>query len=49
MHRRGESWYESDPWTITIVHTNGTIWVQRRTKSERLHIQRVTPIFNNQS
>ena len=26
--------YECDPWTITSVHTNGTIRVQRRTKSE---------------
>ena len=40
-----ESWYESDPWTITSVHTNGTIWVQCRTKSERLNIRRVTPYF----
>jgi hypothetical protein len=22
---KSESWYESDPWTITSVHTNGTI------------------------
>ena len=32
--RKSESWYESDPWTITSVHTNGTIRVQRGTKSE---------------
>eukprot|EP00804_Cyclotella_cryptica_P013671 CCRYP_018768-RA/>CCRYP_018768-RA protein AED:0.48 eAED:0.66 QI:0/0/0/1/0/0/2/0/61 len=38
--------YESDPWTITSVHTNGTIRVQRRTKSERLNIRRVTPYFD---
>jgi hypothetical protein len=25
--RKGESWYESDPWTITSVHTNWTIRV----------------------
>ena len=25
-----ESWYDSDPWTITSVHTNGTIRVQCR-------------------
>ena len=31
--RKGESQYESDPWTITSVHTNGTIRVQRGTKS----------------
>jgi len=33
--RKGESRYESDPWTITSVHTNGTIRVQRGTKSEQ--------------
>eukprot|EP00804_Cyclotella_cryptica_P006200 CCRYP_015284-RA/>CCRYP_015284-RA protein AED:0.45 eAED:0.44 QI:0/-1/0/1/-1/0/1/0/94 len=41
--RKTESRYESDPWTITSVHTNGTIRVQRETKSERLNIRRVTP------
>eukprot|EP00804_Cyclotella_cryptica_P030107 CCRYP_009522-RA/>CCRYP_009522-RA protein AED:0.41 eAED:0.41 QI:0/-1/0/1/-1/0/1/0/96 len=40
-----ESQYESDPWTITSVHTNGTIRVQRGTKSKRLNIRRVTPYF----
>eukprot|EP00804_Cyclotella_cryptica_P013207 CCRYP_006989-RA/>CCRYP_006989-RA protein AED:0.46 eAED:0.46 QI:0/-1/0/1/-1/0/1/0/81 len=29
--RKTESRYESDPWTITSVHTNGTIRVQRGT------------------
>eukprot|EP00804_Cyclotella_cryptica_P029494 CCRYP_011294-RA/>CCRYP_011294-RA protein AED:0.47 eAED:0.47 QI:0/-1/0/1/-1/0/1/0/96 len=43
--RKTESQYESDPWTITSVHMNGTIRVQRRTKSERLNIWRVTPYF----
>eukprot|EP00804_Cyclotella_cryptica_P017384 CCRYP_020239-RA/>CCRYP_020239-RA protein AED:0.58 eAED:0.68 QI:0/-1/0/1/-1/0/1/0/488 len=43
--RKSESRYESDPWTITTIHTNGTIRVQRRTKSERLNIRRVTPFF----
>ena len=33
--RKRESWYDSDPWTITSVHTNGKIRVQHRTKSER--------------
>ncbi len=46
---KGVSRYESDTWTITSVHTNGTIRVQRRTKSERLNIRRVTPFFNNQT
>jgi hypothetical protein len=45
--RKGESKYESDPWTITKVHTNGTIRIQCGTKSERLNIRRVTPFFNN--
>ena len=40
-----ESCYESDPWTITSVHTNGTIRVQCGTKSERLNIRRVIPYF----
>ena len=31
---KSESRYESDPWTITSVHTNGTIRVQHGTKSE---------------
>jgi len=47
--RKGESRYESDPWTITSVHMNGTIRVQRGTKSEQLNIRRVTPFFNNQT
>jgi hypothetical protein len=31
---KSESRYERDPWTITSVHTNGTIRVQCGTKSE---------------
>ncbi len=45
---KSESWYECDPWTITSVHTIGTIRVQCGTKSEQLHIRRVTPFFINQ-
>ena len=45
--RKSESWYESDPGTITSVHTNGTIRVQCGTNSEWLNIRRVTPFFNN--
>ena len=45
--RKSESHHERDPWTITSVHTNGTIWVQHGTKSERLNIRRVTPSFEN--
>ena len=44
--RKGESKYGSDPWTITSVHTNGTIRIQRGTKSERLNIRRVTPFLS---
>ena len=47
--RKSESWYECDPWTITSVHTNGTIRIQCGTKSERLNIRRVTPFFDNQT
>ena len=45
--RKTESRYDSEPWTITSVHTNGTIRVERRTKSERINIRRVTPYFEN--
>ena len=45
--RKSESRYDHDPWTITSVHTNGTIMVQRGSKSERLNIRRVTPYFEN--
>jgi hypothetical protein len=43
--RKAESRYDSDPWTITSVHTNGTIRVQRGSKSERMNIRRVTPFY----
>jgi hypothetical protein len=43
--RKSESQYESEPWTITSVHTNGTIRIKSGTKSERLNISRVTPYF----
>ncbi len=41
--RKAESRYGKDPWTITTVHTNGTIRVQCGSKSERINIRRVTP------
>ena len=41
-----ESQYESDPWTMMSVHTNGTIRVQHGIKSVRLNIRRVTPYFD---
>jgi hypothetical protein len=44
--RKGESKYLKDPWTITQVHTNGTIRIQCGPNSERLNIRRVTPFFD---
>jgi hypothetical protein len=41
--RKAESRYQREPWTITSVHTNGTIRVQYGHKSERMNIQRVKP------
>ena len=43
--RKSGSRYDSEPWTITSVHTNGTIKIQSRTKSEILNIRRVTSYF----
>ena len=40
--RKSESRYNG-PWTITQIHTNGTIRVQHGTRSEQLNIRRVTP------
>jgi hypothetical protein len=40
---KAESPYSKKPWTITIIHTNGTIRIQYGTKLERLNIRRVTP------
>jgi hypothetical protein len=40
---KAESKYGREPWTITTVHTNGTIRIQCGTKSERLNIWRVIP------
>ncbi len=31
---KAESTYGKEPWTITTVHTNGTIRIQRGTKTE---------------
>jgi len=41
--RKAESIWRKEPWTITTVHTNGTIRNQCGTKSERINIRRVTP------
>ena len=45
---KSESRYDSDPWTITTVHMNGTIRVQRGSKSERINNRRVTPFFEEE-
>jgi hypothetical protein len=42
--RKAESAYGKEPWTITTVHTNGTIRIQHGTKTERLSIQKNTTI-----
>jgi hypothetical protein len=39
--RKAESAYGKEPWTITTVHTNGTIRIQCGTKTEQLSIRRV--------
>ncbi len=44
---KAESAYGKEPWTITTVHTNGTIRIQRGTKMEQLSIQRVEPFTDN--
>ena len=46
---KSESHFDGEPWTITSVHTNGTIRVERGTKSERINIRRVTPFFEEES
>ena len=43
--RKTESRYDTVPWTIMSVHTNGTITVQRGNKSQRINIRRVTPFY----
>ena len=44
---KAESAYGKEPWTITTVHTNGTIRIQRRTKTEPVSIQRVQPFTDD--
>ncbi len=41
--RKAESIWIKEPWTITTVHTDGTISIQCGTKLERIYIRRVTP------
>ena len=45
--RKTESRYDSEPWTIMSIHTNGTIRVERGSKLERINIRRVTPFFGD--
>ncbi len=45
--RKAESLYGKEPWTITTVHTNGTIRIQMGTKTERLSIRRVEPFTDD--
>jgi hypothetical protein len=44
---KAESAYGKEPWTITTVHTNGTIRIQCRTKTEGLSIWRVEPFTDD--
>jgi hypothetical protein len=43
IHCKAQSIWQKDPWTITTVHTNGTIMIQCGNKLEILNIRRVTP------
>ncbi len=45
--RKAESAYGKEPWIITAVHTNGTIRIQRRTRTKRLSIRRVQPFTDD--
>jgi hypothetical protein len=45
--RKAESAYGKEPWTITTVHTNGTIRIQCGNRMERLSIQRVQPFTDD--
>jgi hypothetical protein len=45
--RKAESAYGKEPWTITTVHTNGTIRIQHGTKMEGLSIWRVEPFTDD--
>jgi hypothetical protein len=45
--RNTESAYGKEPWTITTVHTHGTIRIQRGTKTEQLSIRKVQPFIDD--
>jgi hypothetical protein len=42
---KAQSIWQKDPWTITTVHTNGTITIQCRNNLDRLNIRRVKPFI----
>ncbi len=44
---KAESAYGKEPWTITTVHTNGTIRIQCGTRMERLSIRREEPFTDD--
>jgi hypothetical protein len=44
---KAESTYGKEPWTITTVHTFGTIRIQCKTKLEQLSIRRVEPFTDD--
>ncbi len=41
--RKAQSPHDKEPWTMTTVHTNGTLRIQHRTKTEQINIWIVTP------
>ncbi len=45
--RKAESAYGKKPYSVTTVHTNGTIRIQCGTKTEQLSIRRVEPFTDN--
>jgi hypothetical protein len=45
--RKSESAYGKEPWTITTVHTNGTIRIQHGTKTKRLSIRKIESFTDN--
>jgi hypothetical protein len=44
---KADSGYGKEPWTITTVHTNGTMRIQCGTKTEQLSIGKVEPFTDD--
>ena len=42
---KAESTKQKEPWTITVVHTNGTIRVTHGNESEHINVWRVEPFL----